>query len=118
MNYFDPPEKQLEDLFSRHRSCFNILDCKNYSPDWFNNNSLIESMRNAIIIRIAQHIALTHSPSEAAIYRDLLNHVLAYKPYKTMDINIHGLVVAASQMVSNSWEKREELIKTFLFKET
>lgn len=117
MNPFDPPEKQLEELFTRHRECHKVLDSKNYSPDWFKNDDLVASMKNAIIIRIVQHIALTHSPEEAVIYRELLNHVLADKPYKTRNIDIQGLIVASSQMVSNSWEARQKLIEAFLIKE-
>jgi len=116
-NHTDLPKKQLEDLINSHQECHSVFNPKNYGYAWFNDVDLIDSMRNAIIIRVTQALTLIHWADDALNYRELMMAVLARKPYQTKNTQIQGLIIAASQMVSNNWETRQTLIDFFLIKD-
>lgn len=111
---FPPTESETKE-YTRRAEMFVALDPKHYSGGWYNVENMRDTMRNAIIIRLAQNLIMCSGAEEAKEFQQFLDNVLSNVVTFTSNSQIQGLVVAASQMVEKaSWEKRQELILMFM----
>jgi hypothetical protein len=108
-------EKADKERQERFSEVHEIFAPRNFSHSWYRLGDPVQSMQNAIMVRLAQHLVWCQWPEDAVRLRDFMEHVFALRPYVTTAVDLIGLVTAAAQMVErSSVYERDRLIALFV----